>query len=50
MRRRHRGVGAIVHAVAAAHGGTATVTSRPGHTEFRLMLPSGSPVPLFPAR
>ncbi|MFH7598959.1 HAMP domain-containing sensor histidine kinase [Streptomyces racemochromogenes] len=30
---------AIVHAVATAHGGTATVTSRPGHTEFRLTLP-----------
>ncbi|MFD0377048.1 ATP-binding protein [Streptomyces sp. NPDC127112] len=30
---------AIVHAVAVAHGGTATVTSRPGHTGFRLALP-----------
>ncbi|MFE7749587.1 sensor histidine kinase [Streptomyces sp. NPDC057428] len=30
---------AIVHAVIAAHGGTATVTSRPGHTTFRLALP-----------
>nr|WTB28699.1 HAMP domain-containing histidine kinase [Streptomyces sp. NBC_00830] len=31
---------AIVHAVITAHGGTATVTSRPGHTTFRLTLPS----------
>jgi two-component system OmpR family sensor kinase len=30
---------AIVHAVVTAHGGTATVTSRPGHTTFRLTLP-----------
>ncbi|MEW2120585.1 HAMP domain-containing sensor histidine kinase [Streptomyces sp. NPDC005474] len=30
---------AIVHAVITAHGGTATVTSRPGHTTFRLALP-----------
>ncbi|MFB6706775.1 sensor histidine kinase [Streptomyces sp. NPDC056333] len=30
---------AIVHAVITAHGGTATVTSRPGHTNFRLTLP-----------
>ncbi|MFE9535678.1 ATP-binding protein [Streptomyces sp. NPDC006691] len=30
---------AIVHAVVTAHGGTATVTSRPGHTIFRLALP-----------
>ncbi|MET9357285.1 HAMP domain-containing sensor histidine kinase [Streptomyces sp. NPDC006617] len=30
---------AIVHAVITAHGGTATVTSRPGHTTFRLTLP-----------
>ncbi|WP_405746796.1 HAMP domain-containing histidine kinase [Streptomyces sp. NBC_01525] len=30
---------AIVHAVATAHGGTATVTSGPGHTTFRLTLP-----------
>ncbi|MGT2526426.1 sensor histidine kinase [Streptomyces nojiriensis] len=30
---------AIVHAVLTAHGGTATVTSRPGHTVFRLTLP-----------
>ncbi|MEV7414531.1 HAMP domain-containing sensor histidine kinase [Streptomyces sp. NPDC089919] len=30
---------AIVRAVAAAHGGTATVSSRPGHTAFRLTLP-----------
>ncbi|MFJ6012790.1 sensor histidine kinase [Streptomyces sp. NPDC092952] len=31
---------AIVHAVLTAHGGTATVTSRPGHTAFRLVLPA----------
>ncbi|MFB7462086.1 ATP-binding protein [Streptomyces sp. NPDC056224] len=31
---------AIVHAVITAHGGTATVTSRPGHTTFRLALPN----------
>ncbi|WP_406090286.1 sensor histidine kinase [Streptomyces sp. NBC_01013] len=30
---------AIVRAVIGAHGGTATVTSRPGHTTFRLTLP-----------
>ncbi|WP_030981196.1 sensor histidine kinase [Streptomyces sp. NRRL S-1813] len=30
---------AIVHAVITAHGGTATVTSRPGHTTFHLALP-----------
>ncbi|MFG3368877.1 ATP-binding protein [Streptomyces sp. NPDC048156] len=30
---------AIVHAVITAHGGTATVTSRPGHTIFRLTFP-----------
>jgi two-component system, OmpR family, sensor kinase len=30
---------AIVHAVITAHGGTATLTSRPGHTTFRLALP-----------
>ncbi|MFI5632621.1 ATP-binding protein [Streptomyces sp. NPDC051664] len=30
---------AIVHAVITAHGGTATVTSSPGHTTFRLALP-----------
>ncbi|MFJ3235267.1 sensor histidine kinase [Streptomyces sp. NPDC086787] len=30
---------AIVHAVITAHGGTATVTSRPGHTSVRLALP-----------
>ncbi|MFJ3895624.1 sensor histidine kinase [Streptomyces sp. NPDC090083] len=29
----------IVHAVITAHGGTAIVTSRPGHTTFRLTLP-----------
>ncbi|MGW3689324.1 HAMP domain-containing sensor histidine kinase [Streptomyces sp. NPDC005125] len=31
---------AIVHAVITAHGGTATVTSSPGHTTFRLTLPN----------
>jgi two-component system OmpR family sensor kinase len=31
---------AIVQAVITAHGGTATVTSRPGHTTFRLALPN----------
>ncbi|MFB7082472.1 sensor histidine kinase [Streptomyces sp. NPDC056308] len=31
---------AIVHAVIAAHGGAVTVTSGPGHTAFRLMLPA----------
>ncbi|MEU9381870.1 ATP-binding protein [Streptomyces sp. NPDC048279] len=31
---------AIVQAVIAAHGGTATVTSSPGHTSFRLTLPA----------
>ncbi|MFF4084683.1 sensor histidine kinase [Streptomyces sp. NPDC001777] len=31
---------AIVHAVVTAHGGTTTVTSRPGHTTFRITLPS----------
>ncbi|MFE9118614.1 ATP-binding protein [Streptomyces sp. NPDC007172] len=30
---------AIVQAVVTAHGGIATVTSRPGHTIFRLALP-----------
>ncbi|MEU4263141.1 HAMP domain-containing sensor histidine kinase [Streptomyces argenteolus] len=30
---------AIVHAVITAYGGTATVTSRPGRTVFRLTLP-----------
>ncbi|MFB7468207.1 ATP-binding protein [Streptomyces sp. NPDC056224] len=30
---------AIVHAVITAHGGTATVTSSPGQTIFRLTLP-----------
>ncbi|MFI0168051.1 ATP-binding protein [Streptomyces sp. NPDC017095] len=30
---------AIVQAVITAHGGTATVSSRPGHTTFRLALP-----------
>ncbi|MFE4959898.1 sensor histidine kinase [Streptomyces sp. NPDC056653] len=31
---------AIVHAVITAHGGTATVTSTPGRTAFRLTLPN----------
>lgn len=31
---------AIVHAVITAHGGTVTVDSSPGHTTFRLTLPS----------
>ncbi|WP_328540444.1 sensor histidine kinase [Streptomyces sp. NBC_00344] len=31
---------AIVHAVITAHGGTAAVTSTPGHTVFRLVLPN----------
>jgi two-component system, OmpR family, sensor kinase len=30
---------AIVHAVTAAHGGTATVTSQPGETRFTIELP-----------
>jgi two-component system OmpR family sensor kinase len=30
---------AIVHAVTAAHGGTASVTSRPGETRFTIELP-----------
>ncbi|WP_420031423.1 ATP-binding protein [Streptomyces sp. cg28] len=30
---------AVVHAVATAHGGTATVTNRTGHTRFCLTLP-----------
>ena len=30
---------AIVHAVTAAHGGTANVTSRPGETRFTIELP-----------
>jgi two-component system, OmpR family, sensor kinase len=32
---------AIVHAVTAAHGGTAFVTSRPGETRFTVTLPTG---------
>lgn len=32
----------IVRSVAHAHGGDATVTSRPGHTEFRVVLPLAS--------
>lgn len=31
---------AIVHAVITAHGGTATLASRPGHTSFRLTFPA----------
>ncbi len=31
---------AIVRAVVTAHGGTAEVTSRPGHTAFRITLPA----------
>ncbi len=30
---------AIVHAVTAAHGGTASVTSQPGETRFTIELP-----------
>ncbi len=30
---------AIVRAVVTAHGGTAEVRSRPGHTAFRITLP-----------
>jgi two-component system OmpR family sensor kinase len=30
---------AIVHAVTAAHGGTTSVTSRPGQTQFTITLP-----------
>jgi two-component system OmpR family sensor kinase len=30
---------AIVHAVTAAHGGTASVTSQPGETRFTIRLP-----------
>jgi two-component system OmpR family sensor kinase len=33
---------AIVAAVIAAHGGTVDVSSRPGHTRFRLQLPAPS--------
>ncbi|WP_141726275.1 sensor histidine kinase, partial [Actinacidiphila rubida] len=33
----------IVSAVAAAHGGTAHVTSRPGETTFRVVLPADPP-------
>ncbi|MFH8591420.1 sensor histidine kinase [Streptomyces rimosus] len=39
---------AIVQAVTTAHGGTVQVTSRPGHTCFRLCLPS-APAPERPA-
>ncbi|WP_030757498.1 ATP-binding protein [Streptomyces sp. NRRL F-5135] len=44
-RSRSRGSGgtglglSIVLAVVTAHGGTAEVTSRPGHTEFTLDFP-----------
>ncbi|MFY9890850.1 MAG: sensor histidine kinase, partial [Streptosporangiaceae bacterium] len=31
---------AIVHAVTAAHGGTADVVSRPGETRFTITLPA----------
>ncbi|WP_424212663.1 sensor histidine kinase [Streptomyces sp. BI20] len=34
---------AIVHAVVAAHHGTVTVDSRPGHTLFRVRLPHAAP-------
>ena len=34
---------AIVHAVTAAHGGTADVTSQPGRTTVTIALPAGSP-------
>jgi two-component system OmpR family sensor kinase len=34
----------IVHAVVTAHGGTVSVTSAPGHTEFEVRLPV-APVP-----
>jgi two-component system OmpR family sensor kinase len=37
----------IVHAVTAAHGGHAEVTSRPGHTRFTITLPA-MPVPAGP--
>jgi two-component system OmpR family sensor kinase len=33
-----------VHAVVTAHGGTVSVTSAPGHTEFEVRLPV-APVP-----
>ncbi|MFJ1708891.1 sensor histidine kinase [Kitasatospora sp. NPDC088346] len=34
---------AIVHAVVAAHSGTVTLSSRPGHTAFTVALPLESP-------
>ncbi|MFD5319916.1 sensor histidine kinase [Streptomyces sp. NPDC127098] len=36
---------AIVAAVAAAHGGAAELTSRPGRTTFRVLLPAEPPPP-----
>jgi two-component system, OmpR family, sensor kinase len=36
---------AIVQAVTAAHGGTVSVTSRPGHTSFVIILPRLASVP-----
>jgi two-component system, OmpR family, sensor kinase len=40
---------AIVHAVTAAHGGHASVTSQPGETRFTITLPrAGSPAPARP--
>lgn len=41
---------AIVDAVVAAHGGTVTVRSRPGRTEFAVWLPEGDVSPGDPAR
>jgi len=31
---------AIVHAVVTAHGGTVTLASKPGHTEFTVRIPA----------
>jgi two-component system OmpR family sensor kinase len=42
--REHGSTGlglSIVDAVVAAHGGRVELTSRPGHTEFRVCLPTG---------
>jgi len=36
---------AIVQAVTTAHGGTVSVTSRPGHTSFVITLPRLASVP-----